>query len=65
MNPEECTPETVRQTLVSLLRRCEAARLAGGMAAQDVADGIVVVPEGWEFDWRTEYYIPPSVALLP
>jgi hypothetical protein len=54
--------EFVKQTVQSLFRRSEAARNAGGIPMFDVVNG-KSVPEGWERDSCTLYYLPPNVIL--
>ena len=39
--------------------KCVTARAAGGIALQDVEEGVAEVPEGWELDLDTDYYLPP------
>ena len=64
IDPANLTVEDVQDMLDSMFRRCEAARSAGGIALQDVVDEKATVPEGWELDPTTNYFIPGNVKLI-
>lgn len=48
--------------LASYARKCEAAKTLG-LPLSAVRDG-ESVPEGWELDSDTAYFMPPNIILL-
>lgn len=56
------TEDFVSDVLEFGFRRCEAARMVGGIAACDAADG-KPVPSGWQYDMISEYFVP-SLSVL-
>lgn len=54
----------VAETIERFFERCRLARAAGGIALESVVDGKTKVPDGWWFDWQTEYYLPPNFAFI-
>jgi hypothetical protein len=56
------TEDFVSDVLEFGFRRCEAARMVGGIAAQDVFEG-TLVPSGWQYDMISEYYVPSLDVL--
>jgi len=59
---EIVTQEFVSDFLSEMFRRCEAARSLGGISMRDVFEG-AAIPDGWQFDLYTEYYVPSINAL--
>lgn len=53
--------DDVRSILDSMFERCRKAREMGGIAAIDVLRGTHSVPDGWELDLYTEYYVPRPI----
>ena len=60
----DCSPEFVESAIKWFGRRCEAARHAGGISAEAVCNGDVLLPERWVLDEMTDYYLPPDVVLF-
>lgn len=57
------TPEVAGELLKFTTKRCELAELAGGIALEDVVDGVCKVPAGWWFDPFSWYYLPPTFSF--
>jgi hypothetical protein len=52
----------VQNEVSSFFRRCEAAKLMGGIPLTDIVEG-KTPPEGWIHDSLTDYYVPSIAAL--
>lgn len=60
--PMRLTKEMVEEIISDSLRRCKAAK-AIGLPLYKAMDG-EPIPDGWELDYETLYYLPPNVKLL-
>ena len=55
------TPEFIAETLERVRRRCEAARMSGGISLEDKVNG-EKIPSDWVFDPVTAYFLPPTLS---
>lgn len=56
------TAQEIERLTDAIMRRCEAARMVGGIPYRDILEGRAV-PDGWVYDFITEYFVPPNAHL--
>ena len=58
----EITTQMISQILADGFRRCEMAKLSGGIPHRDAVEG-KPVPTGWVLDPISEFWVDPSICL--
>lgn len=48
----------VTEILRDFEHRCAAAKLVGGISAEDALNGKATVPDGWVLDMATDFFVP-------
>jgi hypothetical protein len=57
------TKDSVEIAIITMFRRADAARAAGGISERERVNG-AHIPDGWKIDYATKYWLPPNVKLL-
>lgn len=55
----------VADMLDEMFSRVNEIKAIGGVALEDVVDGKATIPDGWEMDIMTAYYVPAWWLQLP